>query len=88
MRKFAFYCRITYNGEVASIHSMEENEVVQELCEGDNYKIGVVRENGSLGWSDGSPMDFENWKKPHDVNNQNMTHAYVNGTDGKWELMQ
>ena len=55
-------------GHLASVHDEEDAKAVSELCrshlgEGGGCWIGLSDQGheGSFEWSDGSPLDFEDW---------------------------
>ncbi|CAG0906562.1 unnamed protein product [Darwinula stevensoni] len=50
-------------GHLASIHSDQENLFVGRNGEGAPRWIGLQRVDGVWGWSDGSPVDYQNWNE-------------------------
>ena len=52
-------------GQLASIHSDEEQELAKRAAEGHNVWLGGRREKGQWRWSDHSTWDFTNWDGGH-----------------------
>ena len=80
------FCQEEFTGgHLASIHSEIENNV---LLPCGNKAIGLHKVNEKWVWSDGTPVDYVNWKNP-DEDNDDLIYAYLfndyNGRDrGKW----
>ncbi|CAJ0948019.1 unnamed protein product, partial [Mesorhabditis belari] len=83
------YC-VEQMGHLVSIHSQEENDLVQKLAKTVHshslFSIGMKRNpnnENSLEWIDGSSVDFTNWigGKP-----KLETHAMLWGGDGRWSV--
>ena len=88
-------CWQTYRGNLASIHSQEENEAVRKYSNGENFHIGLVKDDGFWRWYDGTPVDWTNWENPDSNNNDDnseidddddewLYNALMDGKTGKW----
>ena len=52
-----------YNANLASVHSQAEADLLAaRVISVSRPWIGMVRYQGSLVWTDGSALDFENWE--------------------------
>merc|ERR1711892_353479 len=74
------------NGHLASIHSLEENNLISTNLVS-SFWIGGFTYADSYSWKDGSDMDFTNWaeKQPGDIDHKCMTITMESGAwaDGK-----
>ncbi|CAJ0916039.1 unnamed protein product, partial [Mesorhabditis belari] len=82
------YCA-SQKGHSVSIHSQEENDFVQKLAKNFTsslvFWIGMKRnpnKENAFEWTDGSSVDFTNWKVGEPDSN---THAYLWSNTGTWE---
>ena len=60
-----FYCLNKERAHLASVHSLEEDTFLKFLSQGEDYWIGgnYLGANNLFFWSDGSPLDYENFSK-------------------------
>ncbi|CAJ0924094.1 unnamed protein product, partial [Mesorhabditis belari] len=82
------YCA-SQKDHLVSIHSQEENDFVQKLAKNVTsslvFWIGMKRnpnKENAFEWTDGSSVDFTNWKVGEPDSN---THAYLWSNTGTWE---
>ena len=69
------HCREEFaGGHLASIHSKIENNVLSQYR--GNRSIGLHKVNEKWLWSDGTPVDYVNWKNP-DEDNDDLIYAYL-----------
>ena len=78
---------MTLGGHLLSIHSLEEQDWIQDNFESHRYDtwIGGVdpEHNGDWGWTDGTKWDFTNW-----INGQPMGDgSYVVLLSGIWRWL-
>ena len=69
MDKIDDNCWNMHRGNLASIHSQEENEAVRKYSDGENFHIGLLKDDGYWGWVDDTPVDWTNWENPDSNNN-------------------
>ena len=78
-----------YNADLASVHSQAEADLLGARGASMNMNrpwIGMVRNQGSLVWTDGSALDFENWKngEPNNWGGREHCGHILNDWSGKW----
>ena len=73
-------CWKTHRGNLASIHSQEENEAVRKYSSGENFHIGLLKDDGYWKWVDDMQVDWTNWENP-DSNNNNDNYDRNDGGD-------
>nr|XP_006820084.1 PREDICTED: C-type lectin domain family 17, member A-like [Saccoglossus kowalevskii] len=55
------YCFL-YGGHLTSLHSIEEERFAKQLAGPNEFWIGLsTSDNSGWRWSDGTPMDYQNW---------------------------
>ena len=80
-----------YSANLASVHSQAEADLLGARVASMNMNrpwIGMVRNQGSLVWTDGSALDFENWKNGEPNNWGGIQHCAAIklwGENGKWD---
>ena len=72
--------------EVASIHSQSEHDYAVSLMDPSTRFVHIgfndIASNGNWVWTDGSPVDYTNWKSGQPQNNDE--HSAVIYNDRKW----
>ena len=85
--EFENYCQEEFTGgHLASIHSEIENNVLSQYYV--PRSIGLHKGNEKWVWSDGTPVDYVNWKNP-DEDHDDSIYAYlfsdyISPDNGKW----
>ena len=84
-------CQAWYHeGDLASIDGQATNDILMTLSSEDFAWIGANSENpeGTWGWSDGTPMDYENWSDENQDGNFGYHHEVINFESGEWYDME
>jgi hypothetical protein len=75
----------TFNADLVSLGSAEENAFAVTLAAGNVFYAGFndLNSEGTWVWSDGSPNSYTNWgaSEPNNSGNEDCLHVYV---DGRW----
>ena len=79
------YCR-SEGGQLASIHSEEQQVLAVEASQGKFAFLGGRKEEGQeWGWSDNSSWDFSNWRSSNGNNDEDLCLGiFPNGEWGDW----
>ncbi len=71
-------------GYLASINSAEENQFLANILTIQSAWIGLHRSNGSFEWSDGSPVNYNNWYPGQPNNYNGSQHCVEMLNNGQW----
>jgi len=90
-------CQELYGTHLASIHSQFENDEAYELCARDRPSFTSGEFSGcwigfyfdgeaqTIGWTDGSPVGFANWREGAPNSDAHYNFIKVNTHDSEWE---
>ncbi|XP_066982679.1 macrophage mannose receptor 1-like isoform X2 [Macrobrachium rosenbergii] len=73
------------DSNLTSIHSEDENALLKHSIQGLklNIWLGLIQKSTGLGWSDGTPFDYQNWAEGEpSMDYEQCTEFYHE--DGKW----
>ena len=73
-------------GDLASLHSQEDNDKVKALVQGANVYIGMndIETEGDWKWSDGSMVQWTNWDNREPDGSTNSNCAIMSHSNNMW----